>query len=440
MIESTNIKNKNLTLFKGTHIVAVSGGIDSMVLCDILRKLNCKYVIAHVNFQLRGIESDADEKFVADYALQNQIPFYTKKINTEEYCKIHQIGIQEAARNIRYQFFYELLETHKYKSIITAHHLNDSIETFYINLCRGTGLKGLCGINTNKNNLIRPLLAYAKKEIEEYAIAENIIYRKDSSNDTDKYLRNKIRHHIIPQLEEYQSHYLQHHAQTLEYLNEAHQIYQQQLQKYLSKYFQPYQAGYKVLYKPLLKLPFAKTVLFEMLAPYGFHSDAIVQMIENHFVGNVFYSEKYRLLIDRTFYYLTEKSEPSSIDYIEINEDQNEILLPNEKLIFSKNCLSKNISTESEIAYIDQSKITFPLQLRRWRKGDYFYPLGLNKKKKISDFFTDKKMSLLDKENTWLLCHDDRIIWVVGKRMDHRYRVTESTQNILKIVVRSTVS
>lgn len=417
------LENKKLLL-------AVSGGLDSMVLLHLLQQLPYTIAIAHCNFQLRGIESFEDQSFVQNYALQHQIPFYYTQFDTQAFANDYKLSTQVAARELRYDWFYEQLELHQFDFVLTAHHADDNLETFLINLSRGTGLDGLSGIPAQNDAVLRPLLPFSRAAIEEYAKVNNLQWREDSSNASDKYLRNQIRHHLIPMLKELNPDFLKAFGMTQEYLQQAQElvadaasmVYQQVARE----------EGNTVYFdlKQLMHLPNYASYLYQWLKEYGFSAwDDIYNLVDSQSGKQVFSSE-YRLLKDRDFFILSPIQEPEKeLYFIEKNQDKVKIPL---KLQFCK--VADINKADSSAIFVDESKLSYPLVLRKWQEGDFFYPLGMKgKSKKVSKFFKDEKMALLDKENTWLLCSNEAIVWVIGMRADERFKVEHATNTILKI-------
>lgn len=417
------LENKKLLL-------AVSGGLDSMVLLHLLQQLPYSIAIAHCNFQLRGIESFQDQSFVQEYALQHQIPFYCTEFDTQAFANDYKLSTQVAARELRYDWFYEQLELHQFDFVLTAHHADDNLETFLINLSRGTGLDGLSGIPAQNEAVIRPLLTFSRTAIEEYAKANNLQWREDSSNASDKYLRNQIRHHLVPMLKELNPDFLKAFGMTQEYLQQAQELVSDAT---ILVYQQVAREEGDAIYfdlKQLLRLPNYASYLYQWLKEYGFSAwDDIYNLVDSQSGKQVFSSE-YRLLKDRDFFILSPIQEPEKeIYFIEKNQDKVKIPL---KLQFCK--VTDIYKADSSAIFVDESKLAYPLVLRKWQEGDVFFPLGMNgKSKKVSKFFKDEKISLLDKENTWLLCSNDAIVWVIGMRADERFKVEQTTNTIIKI-------
>ena len=417
------LENKKLLL-------AVSGGLDSMVLLHLLQQLPYTIAIAHCNFQLRGIESFEDQSFVQNYALQHQIPFYYTQFDTQAFANDYKLSTQVAARELRYDWFYEQLELHQFDFVLTAHHADDNLETFLINLSRGTGLDGLSGIPAQNDTVLRPLLPFSRAAIEEYAKANNLQWREDSSNASDKYLRNQIRHHLVPMLKELNPDFLKVFGMTQEYLQQAQELVADAASMVYQQVAREEEDTIYFDLKQLLRLPNYASYLYQWLKEYGFSAwDDIYNLVDSQSGKQVFSSE-YRLLKDRDFFILSPIQEPEKeLYFIEKNQDKVKIPL---KLQFCK--VADINKADSSAIFVDESKLSYPLVLRKWQEGDFFYPLGMKgKSKKVSKFFKDEKMALLDKENTWLLCSNEAIVWVIGMRADERFKVENITNTILKI-------
>lgn len=423
---------KNFPFFKGKKLLlATSGGLDSMVMVDLFHKLSFEIAIAHCNFQLRGAESFEDQKFVQNYADSNEINLFVTQFDTEAFARDYKLSTQVAARELRYSWFYELLETEQYDYILTAHHADDNLETFLINFVRGTGIDGLTGIPAENENIIRPLLIFSRQEIEEYAKDNYINWREDSSNASDKYMRNKIRHNLVPILKELNSDFLSSFHKTQTYLQES-----QTMAEDASIMVYPLVAkekGEEIHFdlNQLKKLPNYRSYLYQWLKEYGFSAWEDIYDLAERQSGKQIFSEGFRLLKNRDFLILSPEHPENVKDeyYIERGLEKIEVPL---HLSFSK--VTEISSVSDSAVFVDEAKLQYPLVLRRWKQGDIFQPLGMkSQSKKVSKFFKDSKLSLIEKENTWILCSDNQIVWIVGLRQDERFRIDNSTQNILKI-------
>ncbi|WP_026726687.1 tRNA lysidine(34) synthetase TilS [Flavobacterium sasangense] len=418
------LKDKKLFL-------AVSGGIDSMVLLDLFYKLRFDVCVVHCNFQLRGKESDGDEMLVREICQDRYIPYFIEKFDTLEFAKENKLSIQLAARKLRYDWFQEII-SHGFDYVLTAHHLDDNVETFLINFIRGTGLEGLTGIPAQNGNIIRPLLPFSRLEIENYALENKIQWREDSSNASDKYFRNKLRHDIVPILKELNTGFLDSFQNTLHHLQQAESLVEDASKLVYEKVVVVKENQLEIHLKPLLEFQNYKAYLYQWLKEYRFSAwNDIYDLVEAQ-SGKKVFSETHILLKDREKLILFERKSSNNSTFFIIESLDSKVNIPL-KLRFYKGV---NIfETHSNCIFVDESKLKFPLTIRKWQEGDYFYPSGMNGKKKLSKYFKDEKYSLLDKENQWLLCSEDQIVWVIGKRADNRFTSNETTQNSIKIVL-----
>lgn len=422
-----------LPFLKGKKLlITVSGGIDSIVLTHLLSHLNYDISIAHCNFQLRGIESSLDEESVKALAKNLKISIHTTSFETESYAKKHQLSIQLAARELRYKWFEKIRVENSYDYILTGHHKNDVLETFLINLTRGTGLDGLTGIPQVNGVIVRPMLTLTRDEIKTYAVKNNIHWREDKSNASTKYVRNKIRHQVIPVLQELNPSLLDTFESTLTHLKASQQIIKGSIESLQKEIITTQDDILEIDIEKLQQLPSPKNYIFELLRTYNFTEwDDILNLLSAQ-SGKQVFSKTHRLIKDREKLLLTKieaKSPPSTYTFPELQPE------------FSTHDISVSLSHDENLAanenqnnsvFVDLSLITFPLTLKKWQHGDYFYPIGFAGKKKLSDYFKDEKMSLIDKERTWILANaQNEIIWVVGKRLDNRFRVTPKTTKIL---------
>lgn len=412
-------------------LLATSGGIDSMVMLHLFQQLDYQIAIAHCNFQLRGVESFEDQKFIQDYADTNAVPVYITQFDTTAFAEDYKLSTQVAARELRYSWFYELLETEKYDYILTAHHADDNLETFLINLSRGTGLDGLTGIPEKNENVVRPLLAFSQQEIEEYAELNHIKWREDSSNASDKYVRNKIRHHLVPMLKELNPNFLTSFHKTQIYLQEAQNMVDDAAIMVYQQVATPEGENISFDLKKLKKLPNYKSYLYQWLNEFGFSAwNDIYDLVESQ-SGKYVFSSEYRLLKDRETLILSPLDFTVEKQEYFIDASQTVVNVP---LNITFSPVADMAIPSNKTIFVDSNKLEYPLTLRCWNEGDQFQPFGMNgKSKKISKFFKDEKLSLLEKENTWLLCSDNTIVWVVGLRQDERFKIENTTKNILKI-------
>jgi tRNA(Ile)-lysidine synthase len=412
-------------------LLAVSGGLDSMVLLHLFQQLNFDIAIAHCNFQLRGIESFGDQKFIQDYADANGITIYVTQFDTEAFAKDYKLSTQVAARDLRYNWFYELLEGKDFDYLLTAHHADDNLETFLINFTRGTGLEGLTGIPVQNDKIVRPLLFLTRNEIENYAKHQGIQWREDSSNASDKYVRNKIRHHLIPILKELNPNFMTSFLKTESYLQQssamvedaAIMVYQQVARE------ESDQINFDL--NKLLQLPNYKSYLYQWLKEFGFTAWEDIYDLVNSQSGKQVFALEYRLLKDRDSLIVSPLNEEESEAEFLVIENQTQVNIPLKLSL----CKVPDISLGSNrTIFVDADLLVFPLVIRKLKSGDVFVPFGMEgKSKKVSKFFKDEKLSLIEKENSWLLCSNDKIVWVIGLRADNRFRTVDSTKNIIKI-------
>jgi len=431
----TYIQKHQLLDHKKAIIVGVSGGTDSVALLHILVSLGYNCVIAHCNFHLRMEESDRDEEFVRELGKQLHIPFYRIDFKTTEYASREGISIEMAARDLRYNWFHELLKELDAQAIAVAHHADDSIETMLMNLVRGTGLRGLTGIPPRNKKVVRPLLCCTRLELENYLIEEGLDHVEDSSNASTDYQRNKFRNEIIPLLEEVNPSARQTLYDSLLRFEGNLAIYQQAIDRIKEQII--YKTGGVIrlnieLIKQQVHIP---TIMYELLQPYGFSPALIEQVTQNLDAesGKIFYSDNYRLLKDRKYLLLSAREETATDSYL-IQKDDTELTEPI-KLTLQKMTVTPGfkVSKEKGCVHLDAALLHFPLQLRHWREGDSFFPFGMKQRQKVSDFFINNKLSMLEKEHSWLLVSGEDIVWIVGQRMDNRFRLTDETKEVVEV-------
>lgn len=418
-------------------VLAVSGGVDSMVMLELFRQLPYDFVVAHCNFKLRGTESDGDEVFMHDYCGEHGIELYVKTFETREFALQEGISIEMAARELRYKWFYELLDSLHYQYLLTAHHQDDLVETMLINLSRGTGIRGLSGIHPKKGRRVRPLLFASQEQIVDYALAHQIPYRDDSTNNDVIYHRNLIRHQVIPLLEKVNPAFKQNAAKTADVLRETERIYQSKIEDEKHQLITNEGANLHLSIDYLKHSSFVETLLFEVLHPFGFNggqSKEIGQALDAE-AGKTFYSETHRLVKDREQLILSPLTEEGLSRYY-IEPDCLEIVEP-VRMQFQQ--LEKNtdfhFSRDPKIADFDLDKLQFPLMLKKWEQGEYFQPLGMDGFKKLSDFFIDEKFSIPEKENCWILYSNGKVVWITGHRIDNRFKITSETKQVLRITI-----
>ena len=426
--------NNNFSFLKDKKLLlAVSGGIDSIILLELFHQLKYKIAVLHCNFSLRGLESDGDEAFVKAFCYAKKIPVFIQNFDTKQFAIDYKLSIQVAARKLRYDWFYEQLNEHNFDFILTAHHLDDNLETFIINLSRGTGLDGLTGIPSQNDKIIRPLLLFSREEIENYAKENGIHWREDSSNASDNYLRNKIRHGIVPILKEINPNFLDSFQKTQNHLSDAQTIVADGEYIIFKEVVTENEDG--TIYfnlKKLLQLPNYSAYLYQWLKEFEFTAWQDIYDLVYAQSGKKVFSENYILLKDREFLILYADETVNDKEEYFIEENQLEVKIP---LNLSICKVADILETNSNAIFVDKNKLQFPLTIRKWQESDYFYPYGMKGKKKLSKFFKDEKFSMLDKANVWLLCSNNEIVWIINKRFDDRFKVTNTTTNILKITI-----
>lgn len=434
-------------------LLGVSGGIDSVVMCELFHRSGFRFAIAHCNFQLRGKESDDDEKYVGNLAKKYKVPFFSKRFNTRDYAAKNGISIQMAARDLRYEWFGEIIRRRKteggrkkniksktppatpYSFIAVGTNRNDEVETSLINFTRGTGIAGLHGISPAKGKIIRPLLFATRKEIVDFAARAKLSWREDRSNLSEDYVRNKIRLKIIPVLKEINPNLEQTIAGNIEKIRDAEEIFRSAVEEKKKLLFVFEKDGIKIPIKKLVSLSPLKTFLFEFLNPFGFNETIVLEIIAGlkNQPGKKFYSATHRIVIEREHLNIHKNK-------VETGKDETNTVLvkKNTKEIFEPLHVKFTLATKENFslvkdentACLDFEKLDFPLIIRPWADGDQFVPFGMNGRKKISDFLTDKKVPYSEKEETFVLTSGEKIAWVVGHRIDQRFKVTEETKRI----------
>jgi tRNA(Ile)-lysidine synthase len=414
-------------------LLAISGGLDSMVLLYLFQKLNCEIAIAHCNFHLRADESNDDETFVRKYANLHQIIAFFNRFDTEIFAKSNKLSTQVAARKLRYDWFYELLETENFDYVLTAHHADDNLESFIINLSRATGIDGLTGIPSKNDKIIRPLLIFSRTEIESFAVENKIEWREDSSNSSDKYLRNKIRHQVVPKLKDLNPNFLESFQKTQFFLQETQCLAKDAINFMFEKIAKKIDSEIHFDIKILNTLPNYKVYLFHFLRIYGFSAwDDIYDLMDAQ-TGKMILSNDYILLKNRNFLILFPTNTTVFEAEYPIQNDQEIVNFP---LMLSFCKVNDIDAIAKQTIFVDRDKLMFPLSLKRWSEGAVFQPLGMNgKSQKVSKFLKDNKLSFIEKENIWILYSDNQIVWIIGLRQDERFKINETTINKLKITL-----
>lgn len=416
-------------------LLAVSGGADSMLMLHLFTNAGFSVAVAHCNFGLRGSESDGDEQFVSDYCDQHNLAIHVKKFETGEHARTNGISIEMAARELRYDWFNQLIERHGYDYLATAHHQDDVIETFLINLSRGSGIKGLSGIQPKSGFIIRPMLFTNRVEILDYCARIPIAYRTDSSNQDTIYKRNLIRQEIIPILEQVNPAFRRNALKTIGNLNETGELFQQRMSEIKAFVYSEDELGAVIRIDKLLTMSPLRTILFELIREFGFQAEQTDDIIDslNKESGRKFFSDDYRLVKDRE-YLLISPTRPKQEQVFYVEEGCSKLSFPIQ-LTFEKSDRTTDFrfSTNPKVVDLDLDRLVFPLILRHWNEGEYFQPLGMPGLKQLSDFFIDEKYSIPDKENAWILASGNQVVWVVGKRLDDRFKITAKTKRIIRI-------
>ena len=423
--------NNKLPFIKGKKILlGISGGIDSMVLAYLMKALGFDLTLAHVNFKLRGNQSDADENFVTQWAQNNKLPLFKISYDTTAIAKDRKLSIEMAARDLRYDWFNKLIDDYNFDFVAVAHHLNDNIETVLMNLSRGTGIAGLSGMKDVNGKIIRPLLEFSRIDIEEFASDVGLEWREDLTNAETIYKRNKIRHELVPVFEQINPSFVSSFSKTIANLRQTELIQEEYLKSVDYSFWKEQDEVVEIDIERLKSIVAFETVLREKLKPYGFNN---VEDVINSFSlesGKEYFSSTHRIVKDRSKLILTEKKEEKNGVFY-ITGKTVELIYPIHIQLKHVDEFKENAS--NLVVYLDREKLKFPLILRKWEEGDFFYPQGMKGKKKLSKYFKDEKFSLVDKENQWLLVSDNKIVWVIGKRLDDRFKLTNSTVEILKM-------
>ena len=433
------IKNQTLFTENDTILLAVSGGIDSVVMAHLFAQSSYRFAIAHANFRLRGEASDEDEQWVAALAKKYQVPFHTQQFATSENANEQGISIQMAARQLRYDWFEKVQKEHNYAYLATAHHQDDQLETTLLNLCQGTGIAGLRGMLVRRGNVVRPMLFARRNRIEAYAREHQLTWREDRSNASDTYHRNRIRHHVIPQLQQINPSLLTTYQSTQERLLATEQLLANEVKRVEGQCRRDTDDEVwldKAVLKKHSQLPL---ILGEILRAFGFsyvQSRDVARCVKSEAIaGKTFTSGAYTLVVDRQYLIISqEKRLPSQSLLIQSSDTQ--LLLPLMSLSFTSYAVKDySLRPYSEVAAIDRDLLSFPLNIRPWQAGDWFYPLGMEHRKKVSDLLIDQKIPLHRKPFIQVITSAEAIVWVVDVRIDHRFRITDQTRTVYEISV-----
>lgn len=417
----------------GKTLLAVSGGVDSMVLLHLYFALKLDFAVAHCNFQLRGTESDLDEKLVADFCIKNNIPFFVERFDTMQIVEARKLSIQIAARELRYNWFKQICIDQNYQFIATAHHLDDQAETFLINFTRGTGIDGLVGIPEKNENIIRPLLSFSREDILKYAIENEIAWREDQSNASTKYLRNKMRHMVLPVLKEENAEFLKSFQNTLNHLKQTQLLANDAVAFFEKDCVKMIDDQLEIDLEKAQNFNNNKIYLLQVLKRYGFTSADEIKKICSSEAGKVLKNDQYTILKDRKkLIIFEEKSVLKHVFYIKSKDDVLNLPL----FMNISEVETEEFNTDKRTIFVNSNLLKWPLVLRRKKTGDYFQPFGMNGIKKVSKFFKDEKLSKIQKDNTWILENGDgKIIWIVGLRADDRFKITSNNQKKYKITL-----
>lgn len=433
---------KNNLFSKQHHLlVACSGGLDSLVLVNLLKSLDYTFSILHCNFQLRGQESLRDEEFVRSLAHGMGVQFQFIRFDTAETMKLWGKGVQETARILRYNWFEEQIEVFRkngdHPLLLTAHHQDDQIETVAFNFFRGTGIHGLTGMKFKEGDIVRPLLFALRADIEHYAIQHQLTWVEDSSNKETKYARNQFRHEVFPALEKVLPQFKQNLIENVKRFNEVENLYHQQIELIKKKMLEKNGDAYAIPINKLMAAEPLDTIVYEIFTDFGFAASQ-VEEIKKMFTadsGSYIQSSSHRVLKNRNWLLIDQLQEiPSNIYIIENAESEISINKLNIQVSLKSN--TSPIPSNQDEAWLDADKIRFPLIVRPWKQGDYFYPLGMNKKKKISKFLIDQKLSKFEKEDQYIIESDKKIIWVIGRRIDERFKVSSKTMKTIRIKIK----
>lgn len=422
-------------------LLAVSGGVDSMVLMRLMADAGYRFAVAHCNFQLRGAESDGDERFVEQEVAKLGVEYHSTRFDTEGVMAETGESMEMAARRLRYEWFEELCDKHGYSVVAVAHHLDDSIETCFINMLRGTGLRGLTGISVRNRRVVRPLLFATRDEILSFAKDRNVLFREDSSNSSTKYLRNRIRHEFVPKMREINPQYTSVMRRNIAMLDYAQQYIDASIARIKSDVLQASGDGYIFDVNAIdASLP-RSFVIYEILnSEFGFKGDVVDDIcaaLNSGVSGRRFYTPLIEAVVDRGSVIITPKNRAvTRCDALLIKEEGS---YEYGGQIVRFECLDieavDTLNQGANVALLDADKIAYPLQVRVWRDGDSFVPLGMRGHKKVSDFLVDNKVSVVDKERQLLLLSDGDVAWVVGRRIDNRFAITKNTQRVLRVRV-----
>ena len=429
------VHQENLFNLKDKLLLAVSGGVDSIVLCELCKQAGYDFAIAHCNFQLRDDDSERDEKFVSELADKYKVDFHVVRFDTKSFAKERKLSTQEAARELRYHWFEEIRTKNGYQYIITAHHADDNIETVLMNFFRGTGIRGIRGIEPKHDFIVRPLLFAHRSELEEFLTANKLAFVSDYTNQQDNYTRNYFRNQVIPFIEKSFPEVNENILSNITRFREVELLYQQAIDWHKKKLME---SKGNEIHVPVLKLKKSTplhSIVYEIIREYGFTSsqtDEVIALLDSE-SGKYVQSASHQIIKNRKWLIIAPKlAEHAETVLIEARDTNVQCSMFNVQFSIEETG-NRQPETGNSIACLDADEIKFPLLLRKWKQGDYFYPLGMKKKKKLSRFFIDQKLSKTEKEKVWVIEMNKKIIWVVNYRIDDRFKITGKTKTVLKI-------
>ena len=434
------IKKENLFTKNDHLLIAVSGGADSVVLCRLCAAAGLNFSLAHCNFKLRDAESDRDEQFVKKLSEQLGVKLFVKTFDTVSQAKLNKTSIEETARNLRYEWFKQLLLESKtadnpFSFLLTAHHADDNVETVIMNFFRGTGIKGLRGILPKQQQIVRPLLFAKRKDIEEYAFKNGVEFITDSSNASNDYTRNLFRNEILPSVEKIYPEALNNVLRNIERLTAVEYLYEESIEQIKQKLVEKKGDEMHIPVLKLLKVKPLQTVIYEIIKDVGFTAMQVneVEKLLYSDSGKYIKSDSHIILRNRKWLIISPKTISTQIKNIIIEENAGNILFDEGTLQIYPSAKPEQFVGDASTVFLDAADLTYPLLLRKWKTGDYFYPLGMTKKKKLSRFLIDIKLSLLQKEKCWVLESNKKIVWVIGYRIDERFKIISSSKQIVKL-------
>lgn len=445
------VSNSSLFNTNTPILVACSGGRDSMVLLHAFLQADFNNIyVAHCNFKLRGKESDDDQKFVEEYCKNFNLPFFTIDFETESYAKTKGISTQMAARELRYPWLEKIRKENLIHLIAVAHHQDDQIETVFLQILQGTGIRGLKGMLPKNDKIIRPLLGQSRDRINQYVKEHQVPYREDSSNISSDYKRNFFRNEISPLFEKINSNYLQEVYDFTQRMHESAVIFDEQVQRIRTKVLHTWKEGYKLDIYFLINHPACNTLFYEILHPFNLNKEQvteIIQTIQGHkrknASGQTFLSSSHRFILDRNALFILPLN--TQLDYLTTySKWPNQIIFNEYKISIQHKPINKvHIKNSKRYAYIDADKVTFPLTIRYPQAGDYFYPIGMNKtlnservgKKKVTKYFKDEKIALAERERTPIIFSEQKLLWLVGHRLDNRFKITDDTKEVIVLTI-----